>query len=260
MRKLIYLLLLLLFAVFTVNNCKRDTTGSDSDTGTLKISLTDAPAAYDSVVIVFSEISAHIDSDWVHVKQEPVRVNLLDWSNGETFLLGSADVPAGKYTQIRIKIDSAFIGVKGEVHELTVPNGSKTGLKLGPQFTINEGSTYSIILDFDANRSIVVTGPKKNPTGYKLKPRIRVITDALTGSISGTVLNSEEIPYAYAILGADTVTSTAVDTASGYFRLAFLPENIYTVSVEDTSGRDFSQDAVAVQPGSDYNLGDITLD
>jgi len=260
MRKLIFLPLLLFFAVFAVNNCEKDAAGTDSNTGTLKISLTDAPAAYDSVVIVFSEISAHIDSDWVHVKQEPVRVNLLDWSNGETFLLGSADVPAGKYTQIRIKIDSAFIGVNGEVHELTVPSGSKTGLKLGPQFTITEGSTYSIILDFDASRSIVVMGPKKNPKGYKLKPRIRVITEALSGSISGTVLNPEEIPFAYAILGPDTVTGTAVDTASGNFRLAFLPENSYKVSVEDTSGNDFSQDAVAVQSGSDYDLGDITLD
>lgn len=260
MRKGFYLIPLLLFVVFILNNCNNDATGSKTNMGTLTISLTDAPAAYDSVIIVFSEISAHIDSEWVHVEQEPVRVNLLDWSNGETLLLGSADVPAGKYTQIRVKIDSAFIGVNGSVFELTVPSGSKTGLKFGPQFTINEGSTYSLILDFDACRSVVVNGPKNNPNSYKLKPHIRVIAQAESGSISGIILNPEEVPFAYALLGSDTITTTLVDRVSGNFKLAFLPENNYTVVVTDTSGRTFSQDSVAVQNGQDFDLGDITLD
>ncbi len=260
MKNGIYILLILIVMGFVLNNCNSNSASSgDENVGTLSISITDAPAAYDSVIIVFSEISAHIDSDWVHVKQEPVRINLLEWTNGETFLLGSANVPAGKYTQIRIKIDSAYIGVKGQVHELTVPSGSKTGLKLGPQFTIVEGSTYQMILDFDASRSIVVNGPKHNPHGYKLKPHIRVITQAVTGSISGDVLNPEKIPFAYALIGNDTITSTAVDTATGFFKLAFLEENSYTVVIEDTSGRTFSQDLVPVEVGQEYNLGDITL-
>lgn len=259
MKKTIVILSLFLIAMFALNNCNRDSVSSTENTGTLSISLTDAPAAYDSVIIVFSEISAHIDSGWVHVVQEPVRVNLLDWTNGETVLLGSADVPAGKYTQVRIKIDAAYIGVADEVYELTVPSGSKTGLKLGPQFTINDGSTYSLVLDFDASRSIVVNGPKNNPKGYKLKPHIRVITEAVSGSISGTVTNPEDIPFAYAIIGSDTITSTAVDTSSGYFKLSFLPENSYTVSVEDTLGKGFSQNSITVQSGSDYNIGEITL-
>jgi len=258
MRKGFYLTMLLVFSAYMLNFCS-DSTSSKENTGTLSISLTDAPAAYDSVIIVFSEISAHIDSEWVHVKQDPVRVNLLDWSNGETILLGSVDVPAGKYTQIRIKIDSAFIGVKGEIYALEVPSGSRTGLKLGPQFTINDGSTYSMILDFDACRSVVVMGSKHNPNRYKLKPHIRVITEAMTGSVSGKVLNPEEMPFAFAINGGDTLTSTAVDTATGFFKLAFLPENTYTVIVEDTSAKHFSQDSVAVQNGSNNNLGDITL-
>jgi len=260
MRKEFIFLPFFLIAVFALTNCNRDSVSSDANTGTLSISLTDAPAAYDSVIIVFSEISAHIDSEWVFIKQDPVRVNLLDWSNGETFLLGSADVPAGKYTQIRIKIDSAFVGVKGNVYELTVPSASRTGLKLGPQFTINEGSTYSLVLDFDAHKSIVVTGHKHNPTGYKLKPHIRVITQAVSGSISGKVLNPQNLPVAYAILGSDTITTTVIDTSSGHFKLSFLPENSYTVSLEDTSGKDFTQDSVPVQAGTDFYLGELTLD
>jgi hypothetical protein len=260
MKKYFYPVFLIMFFALIISNCSDDSSSSGNENmGTLSISLTDAPAAYDSVIIVFSEISAHIDSEWVHVKQEPVRINLLEWSNGETILLGSADVPAGKYTQIRIKIDSAFIGVNGQVYELIVPSGSKTGLKLGPQFTITEGSTYEMILDFDACRSVVVTGPKHNPNSYKLKPHIRVITQAVSGSISGTVLNPEKIPFAYAIVANDTITTTAVDTATGFFKLAFLDANNYTIVVEDTSGRNFSQDLVPVQTGQDNYLGDITL-
>jgi len=258
MKKIIFILSIFLIIMFALNNCS-DSVSSDENTGTLSISVTDAPAAYDSVIIVFSQISAHIDSEWVHVVKEPVRVNLLDWSNGETLLLGSEDVPAGKYTQIRIKIDEAYIGVTGEVHELVVPSGSQTGLKLGPQFTINDGSTYHLVLDFDASRSIVVNGPANNPKGYKLKPHIRVITEAVSGSISGTVVNPEDVPFAYAIIGSDTITSAVVDTSSGYFKLSFLPENSYTVAVEDTMGKGFSQSSVPVQSGSDYNLGNITL-
>jgi len=259
MRKGIYSILLLLFFTLILQQCSESSNSSNDNIGKLSVFITDAPAAYDSVIVVFSEISAHIDSEWVSVTHEPVRVNLLNWSNGETFLLGSADVPAGKYTQIRIKIDSAFIGVDGTVQELTVPSGSQTGIKLGPQFTISEGSSYQLVLDFDASRSVVVNGPKSNPNGYKLKPHIRIITQAVTGSISGVVLNPDKVPFAFAIIGGDTITSTAVDTSSGFFKLAFLDANTYTVVVEDTSGRNYSQDLVPVSVGQDYSLGDINL-
>ncbi len=259
MQKSFIVFTLMLFTVLALNNCSRDTAGLDAGSATLTISLTDAPAAYDSVVIVFSEISAHIDSQWVHILRDPLRVNLLDWSNGETFLLGSEDVPAGKYSQIRLIIDSAFVGVNGEVHEMFVPSGAQTGLKLGAHFTVNEGSTYSLVLDFDAGRSVVVLSPKHNPRGYILKPHIRVVAQAQTGSISGKVLNPEAAPFAYALVGTDTITSTPVDTTTGYFKLAFLPENSYTVIVEDTAGKDFSRDSVSVQAGKDNFLGEIIL-
>lgn len=259
MKKEFTLFIILLIYTMLLINCSDDSGNSDSDMGTLSISITDAPAAYDSVVIIFSEISAHIDSDWVHVQSNPQRVNLMEWSNGRTLLLGSENVPAGKYTQIRLKIDSAFIGVNGKVHELEVPSGSKTGLKLGPQFTISEGSTYEMVLDFDASKSVVVLGNKKAPTGYKLKPHIRVITNALSGSVSGTVLNPEHLPVAHALNAGDTVTTTFVDTTDGFFRLSFLQDNLYTIFVEDTMGNSFTADSVAVNIGGDTDLGAIML-
>ena len=260
MRKSFFILIIFLIALVIINQCDSNSTTTNEEAANLTVSVTDAPAAYDSVIIVFSEISAHINSMWYYMKQEPVRVNLLEWNNGKTFRLTSNEVPSGQCTQIRIKIDEAYIGVNNQVHELDVPSGSTSGLKLGTDFTIKEGITYNVVLDFDADKSIVVTGPKKNPKGYKLKPHIRVIVDANVGSISGTVLNPERSPYAHALTGDDTVTTTKVDTATGYFKLAFLPQNIYTVIVEDTSGRNYTRESVPVLVKRDYYLGEITLE
>jgi hypothetical protein len=257
MRTLIIGLSLLMIIL---TGCETNSTGVESDQmGTLTIYLTDAPAAYDSVNITFSEVSAHIDSEWVVIQGEPVTVDLLEWTNGKSMVLGSADVPAGKYTQIRIKIDDAEIGVNDQVYSLDVPSDAQTGLKLGPQFTINAGSTYELIVDFDACRSVVTTGSEKNPTGYKLKPRLRVMSMAITGSISGTVSNPDSLPVAYAIQNGETITSSIVSPDDGSFMLSFLPEGLYKVSVADTSDNSYNQDDVQVNVGSDNNLGNITL-
>ena len=256
-----HLLLSLFLLILVLAGCEKETTGVDADkqTGNLTILLTDAPASYDSVNITFAEVSAHLDSTWLNILIDTTTVNLLDWSNGNVMILGSEDVPAGKYTQIRIKIIDAEIGVNGQVFPLDVPSAAKTGLKFGPQFTINEGSTYEMVSDFDAFRSIVTTGPPHNPTGYKLKPRIRVTSTAITGSISGVVLNPFEDPIAYAIHNGDTTTTTIVDTVTGSFMLAFLPEGMYNVSVVDTAIGFYSKDSINVTTGSNFDLGDISL-
>lgn len=232
---------------------------ANNQMGTLQILLTDAPAVYDSVVITFAEISANIDSEWVTISVDTMRVNILEWNNGNTMVLGTNQVPAGYYSQIRLKIIDAEIGVDGQVFPMKVPSGAQSGLKLGPGFTVVEGATYQLIVDFDANRSIVTTGPPHNPKGYKLKPRIRVIPQALSGSIYGQVQNYADFPVAYAISGGDTVTSSIIDTFTGNFRLSFLPENYYTVSIQDTAGFSFQADSIYVQPGNEFDLGNITL-
>jgi len=197
LNKLFFILVLILMIT---QSCEKNTSAVDTgqETGNLTILLTDAPANYDSVNITFAEISAHLDSSWINVMVDTMTVNLLDWTNGNAMILGSDTVPAGKYTQIRIKIIDAEIGVDGQVFPLDVPSGAKSGLKFGPQFTINAGSSYELVIDFDAGRSIVTTGPPHNPHGYKLKPRIRVTSTAISGSISGVVTNPLNLPTAYA--------------------------------------------------------------
>ena len=260
MRKSILMIFVPFILVFIFAGCEKETTGLESGRGRLNVYMTDATASYDSVKITFSQVSAHIDSEWVTVTSDPVTVDLLKWTNGAKILIGSADVPAGKYTQIRIIIDDAEIGVDGEDYSLDVPSGAKTGLKFGPQFTIEEGSLYEIVCDFDVHRSIVVNGPQKGPKGYKLKPYIRMMSTAVAGSISGIVSNPVDLPIAYAIQGEDTLTSSLVNTTNGYFMLGFLGAGEYTVSILDTNDLKFNQDSVPVIVGENNDLGQVTLE
>ncbi len=119
------------------------------------------------------------------------------------------------YNQIRLKIENANIVYKGTTFPMNVPSGATSGLKLGPQFKVESGSSYELVIHFDAGRSIVTTGPRKNPNGFKLKPHIRVIPLAKTGSISGRVTNPQHLAIAYAIQGSDTLTSSNVDILNG---------------------------------------------
>ena len=259
MVKFTSLLIILISMNLFLGSCQKDATGLDQGQARLTVYLTDAAAVYDSVNITFTEVSAHIDSNWIMIKGDPVTVDLLEWANGRKFLIGSADVPAGNYTQVRIIIDEAVIGVNGDVFPLTVPSGAQTGLKFGPQFTLEEGSTYELVIDFDAMRSIVTTGPPDNPKSYKLKPHIRVTTTAASGSISGYVTNTENRPMAHAILDGETVTSSLVEKETGYFMLGFLLPADYKVAVLDTLDQLFEQENVPVTAGDNYNLGSITL-
>lgn len=239
-------------------SCEKDSHSVDTE-GILRLYLTDVPAEYEAVNITFSEVSAHFNDQWLSVRGDTITVNLLEWNNGNSIILGEAELPAGHYTQIRLMILQAEVVLDGQVYPLTIPSSLQTGLKLGPEFTLNAGSTYELVIDFDVARSIVVIGPKHNPTSYKLKPYLRCVPRALTGSISATVTNPEHLPVAYALQNADTIASTRVNTTTGFFQLSFLPEGIYTVSVRDTNDQSYSQDDVQVKVGENNNLGQILL-
>lgn len=257
MRYFLSFITLLTFSMFFLSSCQNESTPMEaSQNGILTIYLTDAPtvAEIDSVNITFSQVSAHRDSEWVTV-QGDTTINLRDLSNGNIAILGSAEVPAGRYTQIRIKIDSAYVVLMdGEKYPMSVPSGAQTGLKLGPQFIIEEGVTYELVVDFDVSRSVLVT-----PHGYILKPYLRVEEVATTGSISGTVTNPESLPTAFAIQYGDTITSSLVDPADGFFKLSFLPSGYYTVSIRDNLDRTATIDAATVFSSSENDLGEIEL-
>ena len=71
----------------------------------------------------------------------------------------------------------------GSTHEINIPSGSQTGLKLNTPFTLLAGEETSKTIDFDLRTSLVLTGSGK----YELRPTMRLVDNDLVGSITGTV-------------------------------------------------------------------------
>jgi predicted small secreted protein len=105
---------------------------------------------------------------WIVVVDKPQRVDLMQLTDVSE-VIGQKDMEAGKYTQIRLKIDSGTITVDGREHNLVVPSGV---LRLNRGFVLNQNETLKLTLDFNVEKSIIRTGSDQ----YKLKPVIAVIS------------------------------------------------------------------------------------
>jgi hypothetical protein len=182
--------------------------------------------------------------------------NLLELTNGLDTLLATAELPAGRVSQIRLVLgDNNSVKINGEIKPLSTPSAQQSGLKLNLQADLTEGVTYTITLDFDAARSIVAKG---NGT-YSLKPVIRALEAATSGAIKGTVTPLASTPAVFAISGTDTVATAYTDEA-GKFMLRSIPAGTYTVSFNPKTGYlPLQKENVSVTLGNITDLGTVTI-
>jgi Domain of unknown function (DUF4382) len=173
---------------------------SPAGSGTLRVSLTDAPACgFDQVNVTVERVRVHQsstagenDGGWVDIPvvNGPRKVDLLSLTNGVLMELGETTLTAGYYSQIRlVLVSNKSASMSNTVKpsgafetEMDTPSAAQSGLKLINGFTVAPAATTDIVLDFDACRSIVQRG---NGT-YGLKPVITMIPRTLT-AISGYV-------------------------------------------------------------------------
>jgi hypothetical protein len=87
-----------------------------------------------------------------------------------------------------------------------------------------------------------------------LRPTVKAINKAITGSIAGTVSSSESLPVVYAIADSDTLASTIADTASGDYKMIGLEEGVYDVYVNPRAN-DFAERVVN---GVEVSVGETT--
>jgi hypothetical protein len=110
------------------------------------------------------------DDGWITVFSGVALVDLLQAGSVETFL-GSAAVPAGKVTQIRLVIADAT-WVDGTVTKpVTCSSCTETGLKIVTmgKVSVPSGGTLHITLDFDRDHSL-----HADKDGYRLDPVVKV--------------------------------------------------------------------------------------
>lgn len=221
-------LLVVAFGLLLFSACDKDLRTSN-DTAEISLRLTDAPAAFDALLLDIRSIEFHTDeTGWVSVDPiVPGVYNILDYRNGADTLLARTTLPAGRLSQVRFLLgDGNAIVVDGVEHPLDVPSGEESGLKFNVHEELVPNGSYEFWTDFDAARSIVQTGNGD----YKLKPVIRVFTQLTNGQIKGTVQPTDANPIVYAISETDTVS--AIPEADGFFLIRGLSEGNYTLRVE----------------------------
>ncbi len=141
----------------------------DDKFATLSVRLTDAPALYDSVLIEILSVEVHTDvNGWETLATNQGIYNLLQLQNNvDTVLVLSQQIPAGRVNQIRLILGiNNRVVVSGISYPLSISSQDETGLKLNIQRILQPNTPYLLVMDFDAEQSIILTG---NNT-YKLKP------------------------------------------------------------------------------------------
>ncbi len=246
--------------------CDSTGAGATGGTGTLEVKLHDAPANYEKVNVFIERVEVNNEADdtgWVEINSPQQTYDLLELTNGATEILGSKELPAGTYEQIRLILsrDSHSVMVDGTQHSMFVPSGAQTGIKLNVNAEIEEGITYTLLLDFDASRSVVEAGNQQSGVRYLLKPVIKSTSEAITGNIAGVVEPFDSEPFVYAIVGSDTLSSTKADTTDGSFKLIGLEEGTYTVSADPTNETFQSKGTTGVEVtvGQTNEIGTIEL-
>ncbi len=241
-------------------------TAPQSETGTLEVRLVDAPI--DSV----SEVNIVIDSvqvnntdneeGWITISEPMQSYDLLKLTNGAYEVLGEVDLEPGTYEQIRLILNregNNLVFPDERVEDLFIPSGAQTGVKLNVNAEIEAGFTYTLILDFDASRSVVKAG---NSGKYLLKPVIKASNEATTGIVSGTVLPADAKSKVMAIVEEDTLTTTLADTTDGTYKLLGLDPGTYRISfeprVDGYAGTDTT--GVEVTAGATTELGTTELE
>ncbi|WP_143307984.1 DUF4382 domain-containing protein [Chitinophaga vietnamensis] len=244
-------------------SCSKNDDNS-SGNARMTVLLTDAPSPYDAVNVDVQGVQVNASSDastttgWQSLQLlRPGVYNLLKFRNGLDTVIASQGLPAGQISQIRLVLgtnNSVVIG--GTSYPLETPSAQQSGLKLNLHANLTAGVEYRLWLDFDANRSVVMTGNGK----FMLKPVIRAYSQADGGSIKGVVLPPTAVKGIFAIQGTDTVASSIPDPVTGVYLMAGISAGTYNVAIAGNGTvKDTTVTNVNVSTGQVTSITNITL-
>jgi len=251
-----YIFIFAALVVFAFSSCKKDSTSSGSTTTHVTVKLTDAPGAYDAVILNIKSVVIVTDKGEQTLGVSGGPIDILHFRLGKDTIIAAQDMPAGTIQQIRLVLNDSgnVVIVGGTSFNLTTPSGQTSGVKLNVHDNLTAGIAYTLTLDFDAAQSIVLTGNGK----YILKPVVRAIPNAVSGALTGMVTPSGSNPKVLAIMAADTIGTLADTTgkfyfaglAAGTYDVKFVPVSPYFVKTVT---------GVVVTTGSVKDMGTITI-
>lgn len=165
--------------------------GDDGGTSTLNLALTDAPLDNASTVwLQFTGVEVKPESGPAEsfMFPAPKGFDMLTLQNGNAAeLLGDTTVDAGDYQWVRLILDApgtSYVVDDTGQHELFIPSGAQTGLKLVRGFSMPAGGRADFTIDFVLNKSIIA--PPGQAPKYLMKPVLRMTNNIETGTIEGS--------------------------------------------------------------------------
>ena len=231
--------------------------------------------------ITIAGVSVHKSGgDWISLPLEqgpPHTIDLLQLINGNTTeIVPPALLEYGKYTQIRLIVDSATIRFDNEpttdASVVIPPEHLKTDKNF--LFDVNEPKAVDIVIDFDLSQSLVLTDPFGTPS-YKINPVIHIVRAAEAITIKGEIsqgsfivgqnaevtlfIPNPGIQGGYAEYTKIEVSESGTDP-TGFSIYWLVPDEDYRVEIkfdpDFVNGVNFSEDVSAndVKPGKVWNL------
>jgi hypothetical protein len=258
-----------IFLFCNMISCSKSSENTSSFEGELFIKLLDSPASLEQLNIVVNRVSIHRagsspDIGWTFANTEPVGpINILDLRNGNSAsLVPQNKVPVGSYDQIKLHFGPCTV-VENGLETLLNPDTIRlSGFILTHPLEILEGQQAQLTFDFNVFLSV-----KKVGSDYNFTPVIRVQNTLLSGSIRGSVLDtnySPPVPIAATVrtnTGFDSVVTYTDVLSYGSFQLTDLPEKSYSITIvaEDPSFADTTINDLLVVRLQPTNVGAIHL-
>lgn len=249
---------ILVMAITFLTSCSNDdgATYGDEKSQT-NFYITDAPTDNTNVKGVIVTV-ADVKVNGVSVEGfTKTTLDLMQYQNGMTKLLGNLELNTGIYSNIALVLDnqtnasgnapgSYVLMTNGTVKAI---QSSSNEIDINGSFEVVSSAKNDIILDFDVRKAIVESGSDfKFVSAGELSSSVRVVNEASAGEIKGTATDTQNtsekiIVYAYAkgtfnentetsaqgsgVMFANAVNSSSVNKFTGSYELNFLAEGDY---------------------------------
>jgi hypothetical protein len=212
---------------------------------------------YQAIYVTLEDVQVHAknngngNNSWFSLRTPnlPKTFNLYELVYGVREQIGLADLESGDYTQMRLMIDTMpddginilsephpyanyVIDSDGNYQELKIPSGVQSGYKIVHGFTISANQTTELILDFLADKSVIVGGNGN----WHIQPTVKVsntfeqsiirgwVTSNGTDGIQGALVSVQQ----YNGLAGDpkdevTIQASTITDEDGFFSIFVSP-------------------------------------